>query len=256
MAVPFRSLDDALANDASNGSMTRCVHIPGDVAATAANATSGLSLWRRLARSFTVPTFTGNAYMTYFRGYGEAYGPGVLMAALETTLGTLTISGNSFADGALMPTRIIGGGSSAQLSTLMPMMWVSTALTATTPVVTTTYKNQAGVAGQSCALTLPTNALINSAFAMAPHLASGDTGMQDISACSTSAGSAGVLKVVGLLPLGIAMNATSTMGGDFDFMANPFEMYPLVAGDVISFWAQSNLASIATTIAFQLQKEV
>lgn len=257
MAVPFRSIDDALANDNTKGSMTRLLTFASTGTTTAATSTSGYTSWKRHPIAFTVPTFTGNAYMTHCRVYNSANAGQTAMVALETLMGSIALSTGTFTDNNAMPTRTIGGGSSAQLATTMPMLYVSTALTATTPTITTTYVNQAGTGSKSCALTLPTSPVINTGFAMAPHLASGDTGMQDITNITKSAGTAGTLQVLGLLPLSFAgITPVSTAATPLDVLAQPQEMYPIVAGDTISFWYAPGTTGVNFMVAFQLQAEV
>lgn len=194
--------------------------------------------------------------MTYFRaGLAGSATNSHVFAAIEISLGSISLSTGTFTDGSVMPTRTIAGGSSAQLTTSMPVMYASAALTATTPTITTTYKNQAGTGSKSCALTLPTNPAINTAFMMSPHLASGDTGIQDVTNVTKSAGTVGTLTVVGLIPIGFGGFASSNGPFTADVLALAAPMYPINAGDVISFWQTSVSTTALPTVMFQLQLE-
>lgn len=86
-------------------------------------------------------------------------------------------------------------------------------------------------------MTLPTNPVTNSAYMMGPHLQSTDMGVTDVSNMSKSAGTAGTLKCVGLLPVGIQVTSgTGSAGSMHAMQASPYPAYPIAESDVISFW--------------------
>lgn len=212
MAV-IDNLDSIYASIAANGPLNR-LWMGGStgVAATAGNSTSGSSQNLRHPSVWTMPSVGGGLTGMYVTACNIVVpgGPGTAVLALEYLLGTLTVSGNVFsATGSVsMPTKPIRG-SSIQTSSMLTFAVVTTAMTATTPVLTTTYTDQDGNGSASCVMTLPTNALVNSAFRMQPHLASGDTGVRAVSNISISTGSAGVIKIYGLLPIAEVITDTT-----------------------------------------------
>jgi len=255
MSVPFRSVDDLLANSNSKGSFTRFFYSNETANVTAGTTTAGYVTARRFSNAITLPAFTGNAYLTY----GRVFSSGTLVnafMALEVTLGTLTISGNSFADGSVMPTRRLFGGSSVQTASMLPMLWVSTTTVATTPTLTVTYTNQAGATSHTAAPVLTTGTAANTAINLLPHLQSGDTGIQDVTGMSISAGTGGVVKAVGLIPLVIANQQTSSTSVAVDPLGYPYEMFPLQGSDVLSFWVMGNsISTMSMTAALQINAE-
>jgi hypothetical protein len=140
-------------------------------------------------------------------------------------MGTLTVSVNSFADGVVMPSKVVRG-LSVQTASLMPVLHVSTTLIAATPIVTITYKNQNGVGGRTATLTLPTNAVKGSVYQIAPHLQSGDSAIQDVTAVSINTGTGGVIQVMGLLPLGLGLADSFIQGqNSLDPLASPWPVF-------------------------------
>lgn len=203
---------------------------------TAALTTCGYTTTTRYPVSLTIPTLGGSvtaAYVTYCRMSGYIQCP--IMCAYEVDMGTLTVSGNVFADGSAMPTRTVAG-SSIQLASMIPIVVATAALTSTTPVLTITYTDQGGNTAQTCTMTLPTSPVINTGFIMTPHLANGDTGVQDITNISISTGSAGTLKVYGIMPIAIGASGNPMSADTPDPLISPFPMIPLLAGDVLSFY--------------------
>lgn len=145
-----------------------------------------------------------------------------------TGSGTQTVF-SARTDGVTMPTRIVGG-SSIQTATLLPMLAVTSALTATTPAITITYTDQDANTGNTASLTLPSNAAVESAFCIAPHLASGDTGVQAATNLTASAGTAGTMKVMGLLPIGEFQSGNFT--GPFSIVEPLTRSFPIIPADV------------------------
>lgn len=255
MANPHRSLDDLMSQQNTYGIMPVSHYGVLSAITTAATTTSGYQTMQRVPQTFTVPSLGSgvtNAYMGMYRNFsgGSGLGP-LVMACLEVTLGTLTVSGNSYADGSAMPSRtpyLYTSGSSQTTSSMIPVAYISTTLTATTPVLTFNYTNESGTTGRSSTVTLPTNAAANSGFLLGPHLQSGDSGIRDLSATtpnglSISTGTAGVIKVVGLIPLATVANSANGFGLASDMKRLSETLYPLQAGDVISFWRLGTASS-------------
>ena len=71
---------------------------------------------------------------------------------------------------------------------------------------------------------------------MNPLLASGDTGVRAITACTKSAGSAGTITFYGLLPLAFAANSVGQVAGSSPPLATPFPKFPIAAAETISTW--------------------
>lgn len=255
MSSPRKSVADHMSQEGTYGDY-RVLFNGYNTATTAALITAGGSTISRVVESLTIPPMTSpvtGAYLMYAAVVGIA--GNILEAALEpTALGILTLSGNVFSGAASMPTRSIydhttgRAGAAVQMPSVNPMLLVTTTLVAATPVITITYTNQAGVGGRTATLTLPTNALINSAFRIAPHLQSGDTGILSVQNISTSAGSAGVLSVRGLIPLvdmpysGGAYNATSMP------VVLPISNLLLQAGDVIAFYRSGSTSTASQAV--------
>ena len=143
------------------------------------------------------------------------------LAALEYNMGSLAVSTNTFTDGVSMPVKNVLGNS-IQTAAEMTVVVATTALTATTPVLTITYTDQDGNTGNTATLTLPTNVSVNSGFLVHPHLANGDTGIRDITNVSISTGSAGVLGIFGLLILNTQSNGITFCPNRFGPTNQPY----------------------------------
>lgn len=231
------SFDAMLAAASTKGLLNRFI-IDSSTTSTAANSTSGRVTIVRFPAPITLPTVgagvTG-AYVTQLTMANTVSGT-VLWGGLEYTLGTLSVSGNSFASGVAMPTKTVMG-TAVTTAAVEPLLVVTTTLAgATTPVVTITYTDQAGNAGNTASLTLPNSPSVGSAFRIAPYLANGDTGIRAVTNISISTGTGGVLVVYGLLP--INANYTSTAGGfgALSPLETPTPMYLWEAGERIAFY--------------------
>lgn len=239
----LRSIDHAIYLATTQGGLTRFINDKLTSGTTAATTTSGYVSTQRFPNPFIMPSVgTGITDMvhTYLRMCTSATNS-ALICGLETTLGTLTVSGNSFSAGSVMPTKNIRD-TSVVTASVMPMVFVSTTVVATTPVLTITYTDQDGNTGNTATLTLPTNPSINSCFLIAPHLASGDTGIRAITNLSISTGSAGTIKVIGILPIGSSSAALTPMLGGLDPLVRPLPMFTIAPADVVAFYRISVLA--------------
>ena len=250
MGTVLNSFDNIRTSQADNGGHPLWIEDFITVATTNANSTSGYMTGQRFTRTFTQfalgAGLTGAIYHAIQMSNEED--DVNLVCAIEYDLGTLTVSGNSFADGVAMPTKTIRS-TSITTASLMPVVVVTVTLTATTPVLTITYTDQDGNTGQTATLTLPTNASANSVFQITPHLAAGDTGIRDITGLSISTGTAGTLKVMGLLPLMIMSNTTSQNANILDVLNIPTEQWLVEANDVIAFYRfGSNSANQLTAV--------
>jgi hypothetical protein len=85
-------------------------------------------------------------------------------------------------------------------------------------------------------MTLPTNAAINTAFRIAPYLANGDTGIRAITNISTSAGSAGVLTIYGLLTINATTSTSIANFGNLSPLESPTPAFLWEAGERIGFY--------------------
>jgi len=241
----FTSIDNLISLDSSYGVLRRAI-MDKVAGTTAANTTSGYVSMARYPNPFTIPSLGGGvtgAYLTM--GHMLNGGAGLqTVCFLEVTLGTLTVSGNSFSAGSSMPSRSVQGSASVQLASVIPVVVATATMTATTPTLTITYTDQDGNTGQTCTMTLPTNAAVNSAFRMTPHLASGDTGVRAVTNMSISTGSAGTVKCFGLMPLAISTNLSTTVASCMFInpMTGPFPLIELQGSDVLSFYKFNNSA--------------
>lgn len=227
----------------SQGMLRRAIYTAKAVT-TSANTTSGSINLCRVPNSFTVPSLGGSvtaAYFTYIRSFYSATNAFVL-GGHETDLGTLTVSTNTFVAGSSMPTKTIEG-SSIQTASIFPVLVATASLTATTPVVTITYTDQDGNTGNTCTMTLPTNPVVQTGFFMVPHLANGDTGVRAITNMSISTGSAGTLKVYGVIPQHLGVAGTIGTANSLDFLQAPFPLVPFAAGEVLAFYVNGTAAN-------------
>lgn len=238
MGNTLRSFDDMLTSAATNGLYNRMFSAQTPLAGTtAATTTCGSTSAQRYPVTLTIPSVGSGLSGVYFPniellGLGQAT---TLMCGLEYTLGTLTVSGNAFSAGVSMPTKTVQG-TSVTTATACPMLYISTTLVATTPVITITYTNQAGTTGKTCSVTLPTNALTGSAFLLGPHLAAGDTGIRAVTGISTSAGTGGVMAVVGVLPLGWSPASSATLHVQTSFLGFPAPMFLAEPNEAVAFY--------------------
>ncbi len=250
MASPLRSIADHMAQQNSYGDWD-FMWSGRTTGPTAATVNCGSITCARAPFPLTVPTMTSpvvGAYCTSFQ-ISSATTNFKYLLARETVMGSLTISGNSFSSGTAMGTGKYydhtagAAGSSQNLASYMPMLAVRTALTATTPTITITYTNQAGTGSRTATLTLPTSPAINTCFYIAPHLQSGDTGIRSVQNISTSAGSAGVLDVYGLVVLGLCESNSQAAALGFNPIIAPVGNYLIQGGDVLGFYQMGSTFS-------------
>lgn len=233
----IRSTDHAIYLAQTYGQFRRYYVSKLATGTTAATITSGYTSAQRYPQVLNVPSMgagVAGMVVTYCRMI-IATSDCAILCATETTLGTLTVSGNVFASGTAMPTRIIRD-TSVTTGTVIPMVYVSAGMVATTPVLTITYTDQDGNTGNTATMTLPTNALVNSCFLIQPHLANGDTGIRAVTNISISTGSAGTIKIIGLLPLSLANSGLVPLVTGPDPFVTPMPMISLQTNDVISFF--------------------
>jgi len=245
------TLDQAFSDAQTYGSLQLAMYFKNAATTAAAtNVNGGISIQRcslggNSGLAYTVPSVTAPTTGFCFTGLeATASVVGGLLVGLEYTLGTLTVSGNSYSDGVAMPTKTVRG-SSIQTSSLITMAYVSASMTATTPVLTFNYTNQAGTTGRSSSITLPTNATVNSCYLVNNNLQSGDTGIQDLSASgpnglSISTGSAGTVKLIGILPIGFIHTGGANSANPIDVLDSPSTVYKAEAGETIGFYYFNN----------------
>lgn len=127
-------------------------------------------------------------------------GQTMCLVGIEYLLGTLALATGTFTAGVSMPTKIING-ESVTTASMWNFLVADTDLTATTPLITITYTNEAGTGSRSAALTLPTNAQNYTACWVTRYLQGDDTGIRAVTNMTKSAGTNGTLKLYGMLPL-------------------------------------------------------
>lgn len=241
------SIDAMISATQANGSYRRAYNSYLSSTSTAANATSGRISARRFPQAITIPSMgTGVAgvVMTTINMSNEDAST-ICLCALEKSLGTLTVSGNTFSSGSSMPTKTIMG-TSVTTASVATFAVVTTALTATTPVLTITYTDQDGNTGNTATLTLPTNPNLNTAFLINPHLASGDTGIRAVTNISISTGTAGVIEIFGCLPLAYDINgSTQSCVTVNDLLQGMNAPILCEANDVISFYRLGSTGGVS-----------
>jgi hypothetical protein len=189
------------------------------------------------------------AYLTYCRIIGVTNT--MVICGIEYLLGTLTVSGNSYSAGVSMPTKTVKGVST-QTAASYAFAVVTTNLTVTAPVLTVNYTNQAGTTGRSCTLTLPNSPVSSTAFFLNANLQSGDSGIRTLSATgmSISTGSAGVIKLYGVLPLSSSSGAV----GASCFTPDPLTVsevpYKIEASENINFYRSSGNTLLIAALNF------
>lgn len=248
------SVDNFISQNSAQGALSIPYYYKLASSTTGANTTSGYISGQRLpttismAELFATGFGTGvtGAIFTQIQAMNNQAGA-TIVCGIEIDMGSLAVSTNVFTDGSTMGTRTVAG-SSVTMASVVPMLVVTSQLTAATPVITTTYTNQAGVGSKSSALTLPSNSVANSAFMMSPHLASGDTGIRDVTNMSKSAGTVGVLHVYGLLPLQIISqnNSTAHLVAGFDPLTIPLYPYSVQSTDTLAFYIFGTTSSGVT----------
>lgn len=252
MATLLNNLDNILTSSAVNGPLPIFIADNFGSATTAATTTCGYVSGQRFFRTipFSSPFVPGSGITGANLVYSRITSTGAqcpMVCGIEYLLGTLTVSGNSYADGVAMPTKTIKG-TSLQTATGYLLAVVTTTLSATTPVLTINYTNQSGTTGRSCTVTLPTNSAANSAFLINPHLQAGDTGVQNLSASgpngiSISTGASGVIKVYGILPLSETASGAVYTPYTPDPLTVPQENYLWESGESLAFYRFGSAAS-------------
>lgn len=232
------TINAAIASSATNGMMIRTFYSRlASGTTTAATATSGGVTALRLPLRPQMPTngtgVSGFIATNIWATNGIA-NTGIIVG-LEYELGSLAVSGNTFTDGVAMPTKTVRGTSITTAASIIFAV-VTVAVTATTPVLTITYTDQDGNTGNTATLTLPTSPLINTAFYVTPHLASGDTGIRDITNISISTGTAGTIKVYGILPLTISTSANAAISAGLTCMNSSIVPYLIEPNEYIGFY--------------------
>jgi hypothetical protein len=238
MPHPFASYETGMAQQNTYGGLSRLI-VQALTATTAATTTSGFNTVRRMPNAFTMPAYGAGveaAVMTRFSVI-SGFSGSTYFAAIETQLGSLNMNTGTFTDGSAMPTAThYNDRTGALTASYCPVLHVSVAHTATTPLITTTYTDQDGNTGNTCSMTLPSTSALDTCYFMAPHLATGDTGIRDVTAQTKSAGTAGTLRTLGLRILAYQMPLASGAGHTLSPIWMPAVDWDIETGDVIGFY--------------------
>ena len=251
------TIDAALASSAANGTMQRLYHARYATGNTAATANSGGVSTLRVPTRIQMPSSNGTGVAGFIASNIWSISTNnnsMLVTGLEYEMGTLTVSGNTFTDGVAMPTKTVRGTSITTAASIAFAV-VTTAVTATTPVLTITYTDQDGNTGQTATLTLPTSPIIHTGFYITPHLASGDTGIRDITNLSISTGTAGVIKIYGILPLSFNSTTVAPLPANLNFMSAPLVPYLIEPSEYIAVYRLGSTSSTEITFGFSLIPE-
>lgn len=138
--------------------------------------------------------------------------PPILIAEMFN-MGNINLATNTFTDGVAMPTRTQGGVSNQTFSPVIMEFTNAAGGNATPGNLTITYTNQAGTGSKSSgSMALGASAPQGSGSLMV--LASGDTGVQDITAAAQSGGTTptGTITFWGFLPLDIVYPYVTSVG--------------------------------------------
>lgn len=237
MGSVFNSIDNMLAASASSGAFAQLIFLNTTTTTSAGLTTDGYQTSSRYITPYTVPSLgtgvTSCKFPTIKMNNDD--GDTSLVAALEYDLGSLTVSGDVFTSGVSMPTKTLNGVSVTTAASMIYLVCTAS-FTATTPVITITYTNQAGTGSRTATLTLPSGLTINTALAVAPHLQAGDTGIRSVQDISISTGSAGTATLYGLLPLAYNMGVAAGICNGVTPMNAPVQMWPCAGGENIGFY--------------------
>jgi len=249
-----KSIDNILASSQVNGALP--IHHWGRIGATttAANTTSGYVTAQRLNNPIAMMSSFGSgvsgAVLTRCDMVNITSST-ALLCAIEYELGRIDLATGTFTAGSTMPTKSVAG---VGIQTAAEMMFLvsTTTATATTPVITITYTDQDGNTGQTASMTLPTNSLINSAYSISPHLATGDTGIRAVTNMTKSAGTVGILRVYGLLVLQTTIQGVGGMPSRLPQLTLPLIPWTVAASEIISFYRIGSTAvcDIASVLSF------
>ena len=239
------SIDTMLTNASLYGPWVQPYHSRGLAATTAATTTSGYATSTRHPNTLAIPTLTApvtGVRFTQIEMHSDDSSK-LYVAALEYVLGTFVMNTSTFTAGVTVPTKIIRGLSLTGAG-ILPMLAYTVAGTGTAATFTITYTNQAGTANHSMTISPPTPPIINSAFCLRPHLATGDTAMRAVTDISKTGGTNGTIIVTALLVLQtciIAPGGASYSG--LDLLPVPNIPWIGEAGDVIAFYAFGGVAT-------------
>jgi hypothetical protein len=250
------TLDAAIAATATNGMMQRMYYFRS-AAITAATTNSGSVSITRSPQRIQMPSSNGSGISGFIAtnvwGFNGAAATGMFFG-LEYELGSLAVSSNTFTDGVPMPTKTVRGASITTAASLVFAV-ATVAVTSTTPTLTITYTDQDGTTGNTASLTLPTSPAINTGFYVTPHLASGDTGMRDVTNISISTGTAGTIKVYGVLPLMISQQPVSPLATVLNCMSAPLVPYLIEPNEYIGAYRFGATASTEFFYGYSLTPE-
>lgn len=243
MGSVLNSLDNMLASAYTNGLLVRSIYVSSG-SSTAATTSSGYTTHQRLPNQFIVPSLgtgiTGVVFPNIKLLHSNGNTPLGMICGLETLLGTVTANGGSgsFSAGSVMPTKTIRGTSIVTAASCIFAVVTTVMVGAGTYTLTITYTDQNGNTGNTATLTIPNVAAVNSAFAIAPHLANGDTGIREVTGI-TLTGTTGVIKIYGLLPLQTSVGNGQSSGSTINvpLLSYANEMWPAVAGDILAFYS-------------------
>lgn len=230
------TLDAAISAAATNGMMQRMYYSRTGLTVTAATINSGGVSILRSPQRIQMPSSNGSGVSGFIAtnvwGFTGASNSGMFFG-LEYELGSLAVSTNTFTDGVAMPIKTVRGASITTAASLVFAVATVAVTGATTPTLTITYTDQDGNTSNTATLTLPSNPSINTGFYVTPHLASGDTGIRDVTNISISTGTAGTIKVYGLLPLMISNNPSSPFATVLNCMNAPLVPYLIEPNEYI-----------------------
>lgn len=249
MGNTMNSTDEMIASAQNYGMWNFSYFNVNTAAITAATTTSGYVSCGRNIADISIPTFGSGincAFLTMADMFNED-ATTTLMIGIEYNLGEINIGTGTFTDGVAMPTKTVGGAS-VQTAAMMAFAHIDTALTGTAPALTVTYTDQDGNTGNTCSMTLPATATATSSYFMIPHLANGDTAIRDITACSRTGGTAGVVSFRGILPLAIQIK------GNYNISPLLYSLpkFPIGSGEKLAIYRWGATSSWWTVGAFAI----
>lgn len=238
MGNVINSIDNVITSQANNGEWPVFIFGRSVSSTTAALTTCGYTSIQKLENTFRMmPSFgtgvTGALLTSIYTNISTATRQ--MVCGIEYELATIDMNTGSASFAETMPNKVILGDT-IQTASLFTLMVVTSSVTATTPTMSITYVNQNGDTGRTASLVLPTSPTVRSCFQVNPHLQSGDTGIRSVTGLTKSAGTAGTIKIYGILPLAIVNCSATSFSSSVGLFNTNLPKYPIAASENIGFY--------------------
>jgi len=237
------SVDNILKAQEAGGVLMRMMH-GYSAAITPATISSGYMTTRRFPINFTTPALTG--YDGYF--YDVRFVPALTVfgniSGIEYHLGSINLATGTYTADQPAPTKSIRvAGVTTSRQTAFPsgcvFAVITSAIGASATTLDLTYTDQDGNTGATTSgFIVPASAQTNSAYILTPDfMASGDSGIRAITACTKSGATTGTIDFYGILPVAWNLNQIGYNSPNFSNLNNAtFPKYIAESGDKLGFY--------------------